>query len=1037
MNNSRIISFKESDIVWEEFKNPPKSARPMVRWWWPGLDVEKEELVNEVKELDEAGFYGAEIQSFMIGCPIGLEKTDRDRAERSHRFMQPYYFKMVKALLDEAEKRDMIIDITENSAWPAGGTDISKDLSMKVLMLGQKVIKGGRRYKGKVPLYKKLLFWRMGGPLSRFLDRIIPNSGDLLRRTIFSMEYLDDDMELLALIAAKPIGKPGKVHLFKKKTHLIDRNSIIDLTDKVKDKILEWNVPEGKWQIFAFYKGPSGAQPLFDARMNVDDLSLVMDHFSSKPILHHLEEHFGEGKKYFGEHYGKTFRAFFTDSLELSSDWHWTDGFLERFKELRGYDLKPYLPIVYIPRRYNKYILPILGVGVPCFDFEGEDGERIRYDYEKTLSDLFCEEYVKIMADWAEKNDILSRIQAYGFTADTLRAWGLSHIPETEQLYAGGTLDFFKFAGSAGLIYEKPIVTAESHIYMGRDYMTTPLKWKVAADKLLVSGINQMIYHGFPYQNPLFPYPGFMYSTPYISNQMKFSTNFSRTNPFWEFFPIMNGYMTRCQYVLQRGKTECQIGIYFPILNYCDSSLKKEELHGGILDDQDCTTPTSKFIGKIKEKGLDEYEIWTKHQLDLADKLMDNGYSYVHINEESIINAKIEENKLKIGICELRVLILHNTEAISVELTERIKEITEAGIPVLFLIKIPHKQPGFLNQEENNKKINTIFKNEIQDKIHFLDNEVDPIKYINEILKISPQISFENEQPTVKYIHKKTKNSDIFLLRHSDKNPLDLKVRFNNIEKFPYMLNPWNGDIQQAAQYKIENNCIIMNLHFEGYGSFIIEFKDGEELPHLEDTPIKLERTKNGSLHGLLHEIGTYDFKLKDGSKKSVSIVKNELAKPIQLKDWTFHTDFREYTGEITPIDLTMKENKDWRKIKQLKYSSSRGIYATSFILESEHIKQDTRLILSLGRVGDVAVVKVNGSEFDPIMVYPFEVDITEQVAKGQNKIEIHVIPTLKNRLVGYAKKGGKDWRNHKKKVLMPSGLLEPVIIYQKKEVVL
>jgi hypothetical protein len=69
-------------------------------------------------------------------------------------------------------------------------------------------------------------------------------------------------------------------------------------------------------------------------------------------------------------------------------------------------------------------------------------------------------------------------------------------------------------------------------------------------------------------------------------------------------------------------------------------------------------------------------------------------------------------------------------------------------------------------------------------------------------------------------------------------------------------------------------------------------------------------------------------------------------------------------------------------------------------------------------------------------MTYPFELDITNYVNEGQNKIEISVIPTLKNRLVGYAKKGGKDWRNNKKKILMPSGLLEPVIVYHKKEVI-
>lgn len=58
--NERLM-FNLNDINWEEFKNPLISARPMVRFWWTGLDVEKDELLKEIQELDKAGFLGAEI----------------------------------------------------------------------------------------------------------------------------------------------------------------------------------------------------------------------------------------------------------------------------------------------------------------------------------------------------------------------------------------------------------------------------------------------------------------------------------------------------------------------------------------------------------------------------------------------------------------------------------------------------------------------------------------------------------------------------------------------------------------------------------------------------------------------------------------------------------------------------------------------------------------------------------------------------------------------------------------------------------------
>ena len=65
------------------FINPPKSARPMVRWWWPGLDVREEELVRELDEMDRLGIGGAELQPFAIGLPADLAKTDPARA-RAH-----------------------------------------------------------------------------------------------------------------------------------------------------------------------------------------------------------------------------------------------------------------------------------------------------------------------------------------------------------------------------------------------------------------------------------------------------------------------------------------------------------------------------------------------------------------------------------------------------------------------------------------------------------------------------------------------------------------------------------------------------------------------------------------------------------------------------------------------------------------------------------------------------------------------------------------------------------------------------------------
>ena len=45
-------------LDWKSFQTPPQETFPMVRWWWTGLDVNKEELCRELDDMAEMGFAG-------------------------------------------------------------------------------------------------------------------------------------------------------------------------------------------------------------------------------------------------------------------------------------------------------------------------------------------------------------------------------------------------------------------------------------------------------------------------------------------------------------------------------------------------------------------------------------------------------------------------------------------------------------------------------------------------------------------------------------------------------------------------------------------------------------------------------------------------------------------------------------------------------------------------------------------------------------------------------------------------------------------
>lgn len=94
------------------------------------------------------------------------------------------------------------------------------------------------------------------------------------------------------------------------------------------------------------------------------------------------------------------------------------------------------------------------------------------------------------------------------------------------------------------------------------------------------------------------------------------------------------------------------------------------------------------------------------------------------------------------------------------------------------------------------------------------------------------------------------------------------------------------------------------------------------------------------------------------------------------------------------------------------KFSGS-AVYQTSLRLTDTELA-GRRLLLDLGKVGDLAVVTINGVALPRLLWSPYVVDATEALRAGDNAIEVRVTNTLQNR------------RTNKP---LPSGLLGPVTL--------
>lgn len=119
------------------------------------------------------------------------------------------------------------------------------------------------------------------------------------------------------------------------------------------------------------------------------------------------------------------------------------------------------------------------------------------------------------------------------------------------------------------------------------------------------------------------------------------------------------------------------------------------------------------------------------------------------------------------------------------------------------------------------------------------------------------------------------------------------------------------------------------------------------------------------------------------------------------------------------------------------RYFSGVATYAHKLRAGSKWREGGGRILLDLGKIGDVAEVRVNGALAGTAWKPPYRVDITDALRSGDNKIEVKVANTWQNRLVGDLQPGvtkqtwtalGASGNSIKVSTpLTPSGLIGPV----------
>ena len=219
----------------------------------------------------------------------------------------------------------------------------------------------------------------------------------------------------------------------------------------------------------------------------------------------------------------------------------WSPELFGAFRAKRGYDLREHLK-------------ELAGIGDP------EEVSRIRLDYRETLSDVVIDDVFPRWIDWAHRHGLQTRNEAHGTCANWLDFYAIADIPETE-MYSEECRDILvsKFASSAAHVTGKKYVTSESCTWLGEHFTETLCDFKVFVDRLLLSGVNHLYYHGCCYSPVDAVWPGWCF---YASCEM------NPRNPVWRDAKHLNAYISRVQAMFQASEPDNDTLVYWPVRDY-------------------------------------------------------------------------------------------------------------------------------------------------------------------------------------------------------------------------------------------------------------------------------------------------------------------------------------------------------------------------------------------------------------------------------------------------------------------------------------
>jgi alpha-L-rhamnosidase len=499
------------------FASPAIEHRPELRWWLAeGLHTD-ETLRYEIETAHRLGFGGMEFLAM-----------DEDAIDHSrYGWGSEEWVHDSQIVVEETTKRGMSVSFTSGTNWSNANLpsiDADHPAAAQELDVVIEELSDGAVREGALPRIDLAAELPPG---------ILPGHRGEIHAQYF-----------VAVIAVR-VTEGGA----------LDADSLVDLTADVRDAALTWTAPEGDWKLFVFWMHGTGQTASPSASVNYtvnyvdpDGAHAVIDYWDTVVLTPELRAQISQNPR----------AQMYMDSLELTTygagGLFWGRTVVDEFRARRGYDITSWLPFL-------TRTVPFMAAGTIYHHEALPDQkvtiDKVRFDYVRTLTDLYIENMLRPFAAFLHENGMTLRAEiSYGLPFELTRPGPEVDGIETESLEFGAQIDAYRLMSGPAHLFGKQYssetgATTRNHILDHRFYD------QIIATQL-AAGITKTVLHGWASTagaEGVTEWPG------HEGMWSMFSERFDTRQPASEFYPLWNDAIGRYQAVLRQGLPRVDVGI--------------------------------------------------------------------------------------------------------------------------------------------------------------------------------------------------------------------------------------------------------------------------------------------------------------------------------------------------------------------------------------------------------------------------------------------------------------------------------------------